>query len=215
MTELQSKIPSVRVRHVGGKTVNANGEYILYWMIANRRAKWNFSLQRAVEWAQHLRKPLVIFEALRAGYEWASDRIHTFVIQGMIENQQAFANRPVTYFPYLERQHGDGRGLLAELSKRACLVVSDDFPCFFLPRMIESATSQVPTRFELVDSNGLFPMRSTDRVFARAYDFRRFLQKNLLPHLGDFPQKDPLARKTLPVLRALPKKSKSVGLRQI
>ena len=187
-----------------GDEVNDAGEYVLYWMIANRRAQWNFSLQRAVEWSMELGKPLVVFEALRAGYQWASDRIHAFVIDGMIDNARAFENKPVHYYPYLEQKHGDGRGLLAELAKRACVVISDDFPCFFLPNMVQSATKQISTTFELVDSNGLFPMRATDRIFARAYDFRRFLQKNLLPHLGDCPQKDPLSRKKIPQLKKLP-----------
>jgi len=48
-------------------------------------------------------------------------------------------------------------------------------------------------------------MRGTDRVFSRAYDFRRFLQKNILPHLEESPAKDPLVRKKLPELKTIPK----------
>ena len=69
------------------------------------------------------------------------------------------------------------KGLIAALAAQACVVVSDDFPCFFLPRMYQAAAKQIPVRFELVDSNGLLPMRAADKVFARAFDFRRFLQK--------------------------------------
>ena len=46
-------------------------------------------------------------------------------------------------------------------------------------------------RFEVVDGRGLLPFRSTDRVFKRAVDFRRHLQKQLLPHLADLPAADP------------------------
>jgi deoxyribodipyrimidine photo-lyase len=59
-------------------------------------------------------------------------------------------------------------------------------------------------RFELVDSNGLLPMRAADRVFGRAVDFRRFLQKSLRPHLADFPGHDPLEGVRLPKLGTLP-----------
>ncbi len=79
------------------------------------------------------------------------------------------------------------------LSSQACIVVSDDFPCFFLPRMIESAGRQIPVRFELVDSNGILPLAAADKVFARAHYFRRFMQNNLRPNLDAFPQADPLA----------------------
>lgn len=199
-------VPSLRVRTANGAEVDADGDYVLYWMIANRRTQWNFSLQQAVHWSKELKKPLVILEALRAGYRWASDRLHAFVIQGMADNRKALDGRPVQYYPYLEEEAGAGKGLLKELAKAACVVVSDDFPCFFLPRMLKIAARQIPVRFELVDSNGILPMRAADKVYLRAYDFRRFLQKNLRPHLDDFPTQDPLKGRRLPKLDRLPKK---------
>ena len=199
-----SRVPSIRIRTGNKQEVSVNGDYVLYWMVAYRRANYNFSLQRAVEWAKQLNKPLVILEALRSDYPWASDRLHRFVIEGMADNAQRFSKRNVLYYPYVEPTRDAGKGLLKELAGRACVVVSDDFPCFFLPRMLETASSQIPVRFEVVDSNGLVPMRVADKVFARAFDFRRFLQKNLLPHLAEIPKRDPLSRVTLPALKALP-----------
>ena len=184
--------------------INPDGEFVLYWMIANRRTEWNFSLQRAVDWARDLKKPLVIFEALRAGYPWASDRIHNFLIQGMSDNARRLSRKAALYYPYLEPKPGAGKGLLAQLSRRACVVISDDFPCFFLPRMVRRAVEQIPVRLELVDSNGLLPMRVADKVFSRAVDFRRFLQKSLRPHLDELPEADPLAGVRLPKLGELP-----------
>ena len=122
----------------------------------------------------------------------------------MTDNAACLAGSPVFYFPYLEPRPGAGRGLLKELAKCACVVVGDDFPCFFLPRMIQSASRQIPVRFELIDSNGLMPLRAVDKVFARAYDFRRYLQKNLLPHLSDMPVRNPLSRLKIPSLQKLP-----------
>ena len=201
---LTSDVPELRIRTVHRAEVSGQGVFVLYWMIANRRGNWNYSLQRAVDWSRELGKPLVILEALRCGYRWASDRIHHFVIQGMAANAAEFAKNPVTYYPYLEPQEGAGSGLLKSLAKRAAVVVSDDFPCFFLPRMVAVAARQVSVRFELVDSNGLLPMRAAEQVFARAYDFRRFLQKNLKPHLADAPKRSPLSRIKLPTLPELP-----------
>ena len=68
------------------RVADPSGEYVLYWMIMYRRRRYNFSLQRAVEWAKALGRPLLILEALRCGYDWASDRIHAFVLQGMAAN---------------------------------------------------------------------------------------------------------------------------------
>lgn len=175
-------------------------------MIACRRTEWNFGLQRAVDWARGLKKPLLVFEPLRAGYPWASDRFHAFVIQGMKDNAERFGHRKsVLYYPYLEPEPGAGKGLLAALAEHAAVVVSDDYPTFFLPRMIEAASDQVAVSLELVDSNGVLPMRAADKVFARAHDFRRFLHKTLKPHLQEFPDPDPLFHLRLPNLERLPK----------
>jgi deoxyribodipyrimidine photo-lyase len=174
----------LRVRTINDVKTSPDGDYVLYWMISFRRPLYNFSLQRAVEWAKELGKPLVILEALRCDYPWASERHHRFVIDRMADNSAHFSKKNVLYYPYLESASGAGKGLLRELARRASVVVSDDFPAFFVRRMIAAAASQIPVRFELVDSNGLLPMRAADKVFARAFDFRRFLQKNLLPHLG-------------------------------
>ena len=132
--------PASRVRTVATGEVAPDGDYVLYWMTAFRRGQWNFSLEHAVDWARDLKKPLVILEAIRCEYRWASDRIHSFIIDGMVDNSQFFARKPVTYFPYVESAPGAGKGLLAAMAERACVVVGDDFPCFFLPRMIDKVT---------------------------------------------------------------------------
>jgi len=67
-----SAVPEIRVRSANSLAVRQDGDYVLYWMIASRRVIWNFSLDRAVEWAEKLRKPLLILEALRCDYPWAS-----------------------------------------------------------------------------------------------------------------------------------------------
>ncbi len=173
-------------------------------MIAARRLRWSFALDRAVEHAKELGKPLVIFEALRCGYPWASDRLHRFVLEGMAGHQAALAGGPVGYHPYVEPEEGAGKGLLAALAERSCVVVTDEFPCFFLPRMVEAAAARLPVLVEQVDGNGLLPLRAAEQVYSRAFDFRRFLQRELPRHLGDFPRAEPLARLRLPAAPELP-----------
>ncbi len=202
-----SGVPAIRIRPCNQAPVAPDGDYVLYWMIAFRRTEWNFALQRAIEWAVELKRPLVIFEPLRAGYRWASDRLHRFIIDGMADNAArvvAAKNRGVLYFPYVEPAPDADKGLLAAWAARACLVVTDDFPSFFVPRMVAAVAENLPVRMEQVDSNGLLPLRATDRVFTTAFSFRHFLQKELLPHLEDFPLPDPLAGAKLPAIDGLP-----------
>lgn len=171
-------------------------------MTAHRRLSSNFALQRAVEAALELGRPLVILEALRCDYPWASDRLHRFVTDGMAEHARALADEPVTYFPYVEPARAAGRGLLAELASDACLVVADDYPCFFLPAMTAAAARKVAVRMEAVDSNGLLPMRSTERTFTTAFSFRAYLQRMLRSALRDWPARIDFSK--LPKPRPLP-----------
>lgn len=187
-----SSVPSIRLRVVHDLPVRKDGDFVLYWMVAQRRRRANFALQRAVELAKEAQKPVLVLEPLRCGYRWASDRMHAFVIAGMRDNAADFAEAGVGYHPYLEPKHGAGKGLFAALAARACAVVSDDWPCFFVPRMQARAFADLAVRTELVDGCGLLPMRAADKEFQRAVDFRRFLQKNLVLHLSEFPQGEPV-----------------------
>jgi deoxyribodipyrimidine photo-lyase len=202
-----SAVPEIRIRKANEAALRSSGKYVLYWMIANRRLRYNFALDRALEHCRDLGKPLVIFEALRTGYQWASDRIHRFVWEGMAENARYCVEHGVTHFPYLEPQEGAGKGLLQALAQEACVVVTDEFPCFFLPRMVASAAKQVGLLLEEVDSNGLLPLRATQQVMQQAFDFRRFLQKELPKHLGHFPQNEPLTKRKLGERAQLAEKS--------
>lgn len=199
-------VPSIRIRQVNSAHVRADGEFVLYWMIASRRVHSNFALDRAVEHCVALRKPLVIFEALRCGYPWASDRMHRFAIDGMAENARECEANGICYYAYVEPIVGAGRGLLEALAEKACVVVTDEYPCFFLPRMVESAGQRLPVALEAVDSNGLLPIYACEKVMGRAFDLRRFLQKELPKHLPESPQEDPLGKLKSPQAVQLPVK---------
>ena len=180
-------VPASRIRTLNPCPSRADGRFVLYWMTAFRRTSSNFALERALEHARHLGKPLVILEALRVDYPWASDRLHRFVIDGMAANATALSGRPVTYYPYLEPSPRAARGLIEALAADSCVIVTDDYPAFFLPRMQAAAAGRVAVCLEAVDSNGLIPMRAEPVTFKSAYSFRAYVQRTLRGHLGDWP----------------------------
>jgi deoxyribodipyrimidine photo-lyase len=194
----------LRVRAINASPINPDGDFVLYWMIAARRSGFNYGLERAVAWAQRLKRPLIVLEALRVDYPWASDRFHAFVIQGMADNAAAFSSEPLVYYPYVEPSRAAGRGLLAALSQCACVIVTDEFPCFFLPRMVDAAGERSKVKLEAVDSNGILPLRSSNRTFVTAAHYRRHVQKQLPRQLLTFPTERPAARADLARLSAIP-----------
>ncbi len=84
------------------------------------------------------------------------------------------------------------------------MVVTDDFPAFFLPRMTAAAAARVDVRMEQVDGNGLLALADSDRPFPTAYAFRRHLQKILPERLKERPKKDPFKGSSLAPMPSLP-----------
>ena len=177
-------------------------------MTAARRLHFNFALEHAVAHAVALRRPLVILEALRCDYPHASDRLHAFVLQGMEEHAAQLRKGPATYYPYVEASPGAGSGLLAGLAGHACLVVTDWYPAFFLPRMQAAAARRLDVPLEAIDTNGLLPVAAAGRAVPMAHGFRSHLQRTLRPQLASWPAESPLealpsrARPREPVLPA-------------
>ena len=108
-----------RVRRLNRASSASGGEYVLYWMQAARRLERNHALDHALACARELGRPLVVFEALRIDYPWASQRLHQFVLEGMRDNAARAAACGLDYWPFVETRIGEGRGLLRRLAARA------------------------------------------------------------------------------------------------
>ena len=187
-------IPAVRIRAVNDRPMRLDRRFVIYWMVAARRTASNFGLQRACDHARQLRRPLLVFEPLRAGYAWASDRLHAFVLQGMQDNAAAFAAANVTYLPYVEPEPGAGRGLLAVLARRAC-PRDHRRTAGFLPAAHGLGGGQEAPRATRAGrwQRPVTAARDRSRVSDRV-GFRRMLQRELPPYLAKLPAAKPLRR---------------------
>ena len=142
---MKHPVPAVRIRTLNDKPLDRSGDFVLYWMIAARRTRYNFALQRAVDICLELHKPLVIFEPLDCGYPWASDRLHRFVLDGMAATAAVCSKSRAFYYPYVEPTPGHGSGLLKRLSQDACIIITDHYPAFFIPRLVTAAAIALPS----------------------------------------------------------------------
>ncbi|MAT48653.1 MAG: deoxyribodipyrimidine photolyase [Euryarchaeota archaeon] len=180
---MNSIISPLRIRQMNSKNINLDGDFVLYCMISTRRLKWNFSLKYAVEMARKLDKPLLVVESLNMNHKWASDRIHNFVINGMLDNRIDFENTSITYIPFVETKSNQGKGLLQNLSDFSALVVIDDFPTYFPSIVVNNVGSKLPVMTVAIDSNGILPMKLAGKECITAHSFRRILHKNVLQYL--------------------------------
>ena len=161
---MSRSVPLLRIEACSDAPVRGDGAYVLYWMIATRRASYNFALDRALECARELGKPLVVFEAplgISLGQRSAAPVRH----RRDGRQRRRIRSRWYHLLSLRRRGEGEGKGLLEALAERAALVITDEFPCFFLPRMVAAAARKLAVRLEQVDSNGLLPLRATDWSF--------------------------------------------------
>ncbi|TVP73833.1 MAG: hypothetical protein EA352_11660, partial [Gemmatimonadales bacterium] len=195
-----SAVPPDRIRRLNDAPVPPGPDseagarapgWVVYWMTGQRRLDHNWALERAVEWARHLDAPLLVFEGLRVDYPHASRRLHRFCLDGMAVHRARLEGTRIGYFPWVEPEPGAGKGLLAALAARARLVVADDVPTFFLPRMLRAAAARLQVPLEAVDANGILPLAESDRIFTTAHSFRRHIQKRLPAILESGPRPHP------------------------
>lgn len=182
-----------RVRILNDAPAKPTAPYVLYWMQMYRRLEYNHALEYAVERANELQKPLLIFEGLNCDYPWASDRHHRFILDGMKEHQDAASKKDLNYFGYVEVSPGGGRGLLRWLAKDAVMVISDDYPAFVSRTHNEQTAQRVTVPYVVVDSNGIIPLSLSRKAPYSAYEFRRLMQKRFAESFLSVPKKDPLS----------------------
>jgi deoxyribodipyrimidine photo-lyase len=192
-----------RIRILNAAPPRPERAYVLHWMEANRRVRHNPALGRAAELSRALARPLLVLESLRVDEPHASDRLHTFAMQGMAENGRRLAGRAL-HHAFVERRAGETRALVAALASRACAVVVDDYPASDVPRVTAEAARDADVRFEAVDASCVVPFRLAGKDYPTAYAYRRFLHGALPAWLERLPPEDALRGAALRAPPSLP-----------
>src|SRR5262245_7816314 len=183
----------VRVFSKNNNPVDASGDFVLYWMQIFRRFEYNEALEYAVKVSNELNKPLVIFEGLKCTYPWASDRFHNFILQGMNENKRIANENGWNYYSFVEKKPFEGSGLIEELAKRSCAIVTDEFPGFVIREHNEKIPSRISVPYITVDANGIIPLGLSAKAPYSAFEFRRLMQKNFLAEFDQAPKRNPMS----------------------
>lgn len=170
---------SERVRLLNDKPENKKAEYVLYWMQMFKRTTHNHALKFAIEQANELNLPLVVYEGLKFYYPWANDRIHTFILEGVEENRAAFAKLGIRYVFYLQKDTKSPKQTVKKIAKDAALIVTDDFPCFIIPDHNAAIVEKAHIPVYVVDSNGIIPMSKFEKEEYGAYTIRPKIKKIL------------------------------------
>ena len=196
---LNSLVPAERVTRLREKTEGSLGQtgFVLYWMQMTKRVQHNFGLQYAIEKANELGLPVVVYEGLRYDYPWACDRIHSFIIEGARHTAEELKKRGIQYLFYLEKDKQSPKGVLLRLASQSAFVVTDDFPCFIIPGHNKILAEKVDTPSVAVDSNGIIPMKLFNKQEYAARTIRPKIYKLLPTHFKDWKLSQPKVKRSL------------------
>lgn len=146
----------------------------------NRRAAWNHALVHAAELANRAGLPLLVYEALTCTYQYASDRLHTFVLEGVPDTEGNLAKLGIGYVFYLRRKRSDRDDVLYKLAEDAAALVTDDYPTFIARQHNASVPAKLKIPYYAVDSSCIVPMNKMEKREYAAYTIRPKIRK-LLP----------------------------------
>ena len=173
----------LRVRPLNTSAIRKGGKYVLYWSQMNRRADCNQALAYAAAQANAMRIPLLVYEGLTCTYREANDRMHSFVLQGVPEQQRRMEALGAGYCFYLRKRRSDDNRVLYQLANDAAIVVTDDYPTFIAARHNSQVPSRIGVAFHAVDASCVVPMNHFTKREWAAYTIRPKIQKVLREHL--------------------------------
>jgi deoxyribodipyrimidine photo-lyase len=177
-------VDSARVLVVQDAAIPTGRDFVLYWCMVHHRVDENHALDAAIALGNHLKLPVVVYQALRPDYPHASDRLHAFALEGLAELPAACAARGLPYWLELPRNPREHLPRLAELGRRAAAVVSDLFPAFIIPGHLRGAAKALEVPLFAVDASCVVPMQRITEPQLGAYTLRPKLRKLWPEYLG-------------------------------
>ncbi len=171
-----------RTRERNSSPLVPHGEYVLYWMRTAVRAHENPALDAAIEVANQLEKPVFVYHAVSERYPFASDRHHTFILEGARDVSAALNARGIGYAFHCERE--DHRGPhLETLASCACLVITEEMPVEPLRGLTERLATRLARASSVplwtIDTATVVPMQRAGKAIERAFQYRKKVWKHL------------------------------------
>jgi deoxyribodipyrimidine photo-lyase len=139
----------------------------------------NHGVAFAAELANEYRLPLLFYEGLTCTYPHASDRLHTFILEGVPETGKRACERGMGYIFHLYRRCRDPHDALYRLGARAAVIVTDDYPSFVSVDYNRTVASKIEIPYYAVDSSCIVPMSHFGKQEYAAYTIRPKIHKVL------------------------------------
>jgi deoxyribodipyrimidine photo-lyase len=183
MDELEAlkQNPRVTVRRDG--ELKADGRCVVYWMQRAQRGVDNHAVNVAVEVANHLGLPLVVYFAGISNFPSANLRHYVFLQQGLPDIEEELAKRNIS-FVMRRAPHESHEKLLADVD--AAFLIGDENPMREPERWRKALAEKIRIPFWTVDTDVIVPSKLIEKAQYGAYTIRprlyRMLPEFLVPY---------------------------------
>ena len=167
--------PRITVRKNGAP--KPDGKCVVYWMQRAQRGVDNHAVNVAVEVANQLKLPLVVYFAGISNFPSANLRHYHFLQQGLPDIEEDLAKRNIT-FVMRRAPHESHEKLLADVD--AAFVIGDENPMREPEKWRKHLASKISIPFWTVDTEVVVPSKLIEKAQYGAYTIRPRLYR-LLP----------------------------------
>ena len=130
------------------------GDFVLYWMQRAQRSEFNHALEYALEKANGLEKPLVVFFGITDEFEDANLRHYRFMLEGLKETKKRLEKRDIK----LVIKHENPVEGVIELADEASLLVTDKAYLDFLRDWRENVAEKIDIPMIEVETDIIVPV---------------------------------------------------------
>jgi deoxyribodipyrimidine photo-lyase len=147
------------VRFLNNKKVK-DGEFVLYWMQSSQRAEDNWALNCAIESANNLGLPLVVYFGLALEFPEANYRHYWFMLEGLKEVSTSLQNLSIKFV--VKKVVSPADGLLA-LAQKASQIIVDRGYLKINKEWYNHAAKRVQVPLVQVEDNVVVPVEESSQ----------------------------------------------------
>lgn len=148
-------VQSQRIQHLNNRQI-AGGKYVLYWMQASQRTRYNHALNFAIGTANEAGLPLVVVFCLTGIFPEANSRHYTFMLEGLKDVARTLTTQNIQFAVYT----GEPLSVLPDLARQAAVVVTDRGYLRIQRRWRESVARQLMVPLIQVESDVVVPVQT-------------------------------------------------------
>ena len=146
------------MRFLNNKQVK-NGDFVLYWMQSSQRTEGNWALSYAIDTANNLGLPIVVYFGLTTGFPEANCRHYWFMLEGLKEVYTTLQNLGVRF---VIKQDSPPQGLMG-LCKKASEIIVDRGYLRLTKEWYNYAAERVQVPLIQVEDNVIVPVEETSQ----------------------------------------------------